>query len=373
MEQGGDLSERDQPAVAAIRGRILLHTRTVEAAALATHICDGTVLCGAGALGDVKDALRQVGTVPVLADPAHYENHFATASESFYVRPRPDTAGLLALPHDIDRPGRDQLAAGAAAALTPTRYFAADDDVAVSAATRRLKRLDDSQVIFTVPLAAGWLRSDKSVRFLIDALNRVPHVKALAFGSAGNPLSDRSSARRLRGLIDNINHVALIRTGLAGLDAYTRGAAFVSIGVQNSCRAFRPPDAVGRPDANRSGRPKSYVLHPDLMQYYRPDKLAHLYGFTTPPACDCTVCDGQSLTRFSDDRDDVRAAEQHNLAVWLPWAEELRAASPRERRHLWSARCYAAIEAHERASLLWRSRRDPGPPADLSLWATGAD
>ncbi|MBQ0850642.1 hypothetical protein J8N05_20980 [Streptomyces sp. BH-SS-21] len=373
MEQGGDLSERDQPAVAALRGRILLHTRTLKAAALAEYAGDGTVLCGAGALGEVKDALRYLGTVSVLADPAPYEEHFAGVSDSFYVKPRPEAGGLLSLPHGVDRPGQDQLAAGATAALTPTRYFAAGDDLAVSAATRRVRQFDPSQVIFTVPLAAEWLQSDRDVRFLIGALNRVPHVKALALGSAGDPLPDRASAQRLRILIDNINDVALIRAGLAGLDSYARGAAFVSIGMQKSCRAFRPPDAAGRPDANRSGRPKSYVLHPDLMQYFRTDALAHLYGFTTPPPCDCIVCDGRSLTRFSDDPDDVREAEQHNLATWLPWAEELQEASASDRRYLWRDRCYAAIEAHERAGLQWRSRRDPGPPAGLTLWATQED
>ncbi|WP_186001593.1 hypothetical protein, partial [Streptomyces sp. IB201691-2A2] len=323
--------------------------------------------------GEVKDALRYLGTVPVLADPAHYEEYFAGVSDSFYVKPRSDLRSLLPLPHDMDRPGQDQLAAGTTAVLTPTRYFAAGDDVAVSAATRRMQQFDASQVVFAVPLAAEWLQSDRDIRFLIGALNRIPHLKALAFGSAGDPLPDRGAARRLRRLIDNINDVALIRTGLAGLDAYARGAAFVSIGMQKSCRAFRPPDAAGQPDANRSGRPKSYVLHPDLMQYFRTDALAHLYGFTTPPPCGCTVCNGQSLTRFSDDPDDVREAEQHNLATWLPWAEELQEASPDDRRYLWRDRCYAAIEAHECASLQWRSRRDPGPPASLSLWATQED
>ncbi|MFH8470364.1 hypothetical protein [Streptomyces sp. NPDC017991] len=373
MERGADLSEQDQPTVAALRGRILLHTRTLKAAALADRTSDGTILCGAGALSEVKDALRYLGTLPVLADPAHYEENFAGVAASFYVKPRSDTGRLLPLPPDMDRPGQDQLAAGTTAVLTPTCYFAAGDDVAVSAATRRMQQFDASQVIFTVPLAAEWLQSDRDVRFLIGALNKVPHLKALVFGSAGDPLPDRGAAWRLRSMIDNINDAALIRTGLAGLDAYARGAAFVSIGMQKSCRAFRPPDAVGQPDANRSGRPKSYVLHPDLMQYFRTDALAHLYGFTTPPPCDCTVCDGQSLTRFSDDPDDVREAEQHNLATWLPWAEELQEASPDDRRYLWRDRCYEAIEAHEHASLQWRSRRDPGPPASLSLWATQED
>ncbi|MEV0522858.1 hypothetical protein AB0I66_05490 [Streptomyces sp. NPDC050439] len=299
----------------------------------------------------------------------------ASTANSFYVQPRDGgIPALYATQRCVGYPGREQLDAGATAVLTPTRYFTSGDIWSVTAAVRRVRELDPEEVIFTVPLAARWLQSDQDTRRLIDSLNGIPHVKAIALGSSSDPLPDLTAARRLRDLIDDVYNVALIRTGLAGLDAYARGATFVSIGVRNSCRAFWPPDAR-HPDANRKGAAHPYVLHPILMEYFPGGDLAHLYGHGKPPECPCHVCDGQSFARFvGDDCDDVREAERHNVATWLPWAEELRRASPgRARRELWRQRCYQAIDARGAIERRWRSRRSPPASASLTLWASEGD
>ncbi|MFF1695138.1 hypothetical protein ACFVXC_16110 [Streptomyces sp. NPDC058257] len=373
-EQDGGLAEPDEPGVPVLRDRILLHTRTVAAAEAVDDVIGGTVLCSTQAVERAKDAGRNLQG-PLLLDPGRYEKHVAGSADSFYVKPRDDDGPMLYAPRrDAGYPGREQLDAGATAVLTPTRYFTIGDIHAVTAATRRVRELDPEKVIFTVPLAAPWLRSDQTIRWLIDSLNLVPHVKAIALGSPSDPLPDLPTAQRLRDLIDGIHNVALIRTGLAGLDAYARGAAFVSIGVQNSCRAFWPPDA-GHPEANPRGTPKPYVLHPVLMEYFPGGDLAHLYGHGRPPECPCGVCHGQPYTRFvGDDPDDVEEAEQHNLATWLPWAEELQRASPGgARRDLWQRRCYRAVDAREAIERRWRSRRSPPQSAALTLWATERD
>lgn len=372
-EQGGNL-ERGQFAHNALNDQVLLHTRTVRAAAPDQEAVNGMILCGPQALREAKNALFHLSGAPLLLDPARYEHHTASIHTAFHRPRQSDDCPLLSPEISGNSPGYEQLNAGATAVLTPTYFFTAGDPASVQAATRDMQSQDAATVIFVVPLDAQWLQTDENIRFLIRTLNEVPHTKALALGSIDNPLPDQRTARRLRALITGINRAALIRTGLAGLDAYAHGATFVAIGAQNACRAFRPPNAQGRRDANPSGGPQPYVLHPVLMEYFHGAELAYLYGRGNAPECACSACNGQHLARFSNDPDDVEAANQHNLAVWLPWAEELQLApSGRARRRLWQQRCWEAIDARAGVECQWRSRRSPQLPADLSFWATQED
>ncbi|WP_328375650.1 hypothetical protein OHB13_03900 [Streptomyces sp. NBC_00440] len=373
--ENGDLSGRRRSARQALGDKVLLHTRTAEPPADDGAGFGGIILCGTKALAETKDAQRHLADEPLLLDPALYEQHTAGAHESFLqTRPRFAPPGLYPEPATSMYPGSEQLDAGATAVLTPTRYFEAGDTAAVAEATRRMKQLDPDTVIFTVPLDARWLRSDDMVGFLIRTLNRVPHLKAIALGSVDEPLPDRDTALRLRALMSRINSTGLIRTGLSGLDALAHGATFVSIGVQPACRTFRPPGAAGTPGANPSGTRRARVLHPALMEYFHGDRLAHFYGFSDAPECHCDACNGLSLARFSDDAEDVQAADEHNVATWLPWAQELqRTPAGPQRRRLWQKRCWKAIDGRGEIVRRWRLARAPEPPAALMQWAVAED
>ncbi|MFI0262391.1 hypothetical protein ACH4OW_25495 [Streptomyces sp. NPDC017056] len=110
------------------------------------------------------------------------------------------------------------------------------------------------------------------------------------------------------------------------------------------------------------------------MEYFHGAQLAHLYGWGGAPQCHCGICNGQHLARFSDSPDDVVAANRHNVATWLRWAEALQAARPgSERRRLWKDQCWEAVKARETISRQWRSAQSPTWPAALKVWATAAD
>ncbi|MFH8590687.1 hypothetical protein [Streptomyces rimosus] len=373
MEPVGGVPGRRQPLWRDLENGVLLHTRRAGIPAQDDETADGLVLCSVSAPRAAQEArLAQRGHL--LFDLARYEQETASAHDVFYHDPSPDDASLLSADPDSTSPGQEQIRAGATAILTPTLCFRDGDRVAIRAAASHIQQYDPTTVVFVVPLDAQWLQSDDDVRFLVRSLNGVPHLKALAFGAVDGVLPNEEFALHLRALITGIERVALIRTDLAGLDALAHGATFVSIGVQSSCRTFRPPYTPGRPTANPSGLAYARVLHPVLMEYFYGGELAHLYGWNNAPACHCGVCKGQHIARFSDSPDDVRAADRHNVAVWLRWAEDLQAARPgAERRRLWKSRCWAAIEDRGRIEREWRSRKSPGWPAALKVWATAAD
>lgn len=370
----GDLPRPRQPARQALEDKVLFHTRRAEPPP-DTGSPGGIILCGTRALGAPQEARRHLADEPLLLDPARYERHTASTRASFFhEQPRCSPPGLCPLPDAAGYPGSEQLDAGATAVLTPTRYFEAGDTAAVAAAARRIRELDPDTVIFTVPLDAQWLQSEDAVGFLIRTLNRVPHLKAIALGSVGAPLPHQESASRLRALMSRINSVGLIRTGLAGLDALAHGATFVSIGVQPACRSFRPPGAAGTPGANPSGKRRARVLHPVLMEYFHGDDLAHHYAWSPPPQCHCPACNGRSLATFSDDEEDVEAADRHNIATWLPWAEELQRTPPGPlRRSRWRERCWKALDDRGDVVRPWGLARPPEPPAALIQWALPED
>ncbi|MFF3277496.1 hypothetical protein ACFYWU_42265 [Streptomyces chrestomyceticus] len=367
----GDVPGRQEPLWDALDNQVLIHTKPTGMPSRDGELADGLILCSAAALGAAKDA-QLLPVSRLLFDLSYYEQHTASAHETFRKAP-PGDASLLYPEPDSAPAGEEQIGAGATAVLTPTLCFRDGDRAAIRTAVSRVQEYDPASAVLVVPLDARWLQQDDDVRFLIRSLNGIPHIKALAFGAIDGVLPDENSALRLRGLITGIERVALIRTDLAGLDALAYGALFVSIGVQASCRAFRPPYTPGRPDANLGGGAKARVLHPVLMEYFYGAQLAHLYGWNNAPECHCGICNGQHLARFSDSPDDVTAANWHNVATWLRWAEALQAARPGPERRLWKDQCWEAIKAREAISRQWRSAQSPTWPAALKAWATAKD
>ncbi|WP_353946512.1 hypothetical protein ABII15_36185 [Streptomyces sp. HUAS MG91] len=351
----GDHLRTPPPVWDVLQDKILVHTRTSDGvrADLArmgkTH--DGLTLCAKDAIQIARSFNAHSAGEPLqLVDPEAYEE-YATIEEPF----RPDhicEPGQLSFLDDEDA-GKiqglldAQLRSGAAAALTPTRYIKAGKRDIVAAVVDVAGELDVERTILAVPLDHGWLRSDEDIDWLIEELSQLPHIKAITLGAIYNPLQLKGTATALRKLIRGLERVALIRTDLAGLDAYAHGALFASIGMQTPLRRIRTPGAT--PSKNRERRAvTTTVLHPQLLRYFNADTLHDLYGDTEPPACECAECQGESLTRSQhENRAHQEAANRHNIATWLPWAQELQRAAPGQARYAaWQELCWNAVEAH---------------------------
>ncbi|WP_406337625.1 hypothetical protein [Streptomyces sp. NBC_00649] len=368
-ERPGDHLRRTRPAWELLEDKILIHTRgkNQEAISLPTlknH--DGIVLCGADAAAAAKGFKYTADGKPLLIDQQAYE-HEATAEEPFYPTPGLN-ADLLPLFESglLEQQHAGQLHNGATAALTPTGYLKAGDRSAVRAATERARDLDPSTTIFLVPLDGQWLKTVDAIDFLARTLESVPHLKAIALGADRNPLNTAIAAQNLRALVTRLHRVALIRTDLAGLEAFAHGAIFASIGMQTSLRHISRPG--GQPPFSR-GQYTTAVLHPDLMDYFKADKLATLYG-RQDATCTCSVCNGRQLTRFDHTRDDQAEANLHNIAIWLPWVEELQRSAPgRERRNAWHEICRTAYDAYQEHREKLAAPGELKIPPWLTVWA----
>ncbi|MGY0022135.1 hypothetical protein [Streptomyces sp. cg35] len=376
--QPGDHLRRARPAWDVLEDKILVHTRAVvrsgKSPALAAAAHDGIVLCGADALATAGTFDRHTPDMPLrLVDPEGYAR-YATADQPFQLEScnHPGQTSLFGEDDELERTQEGQLLQGAAASLTPTRYLGPGDRRALDAAVAAVRDIDPQRTILTVPLDQRWLRTPDDLDHLIGALGELPHIKAIVLGASNNPLRTRCSVMGLRRLITGLDRVALVRTDLAGLDAYAHGALFVSIGMQTSQRHIRPPDS-GPPRRNGSNVTTA-VLHPQLMDYINADKLRDHYGRLPAPRCDCTVCQGRSLLRFDHTYDDQEEANRHNLATWLPWADELQRTAPgADRRNAWQELCRDAVQAHQR---LREELADPGAldtPRWLRVWAGEPD
>ncbi|WP_069883498.1 hypothetical protein [Streptomyces luteocolor] len=380
-EQPGDHLRRLQPAWQLLKDAILVHTRASSGDG-ANHVAsarehDGIILCGSDALPAAGTDHRQGGSRRLqLVDPDSYGD-YATADAPFllesHIRNGQPTLFDETDADELRHHQEAQLRNGATAGLTPTRYIKGGDRPSVAAAVQAVRDLDPQQTILTLPLDQQWLRDADGLDYLVAELADVPHIKALALGSAMNPLAAKGAVTGLRRLIGSLDRVALIRTDLAGLDAYAHGALFTAIGMQTAMRHVRKPGSRGA-GGRKPNRHTTMVLHPQLMDYYRAETLRDLYGRRSEPLCHCTVCEGASLLRFDHNARDQEEANRHNIATWLPWADHLQRTEPgTARKSAWQQLCHDARNAHQE---LREDLSAPGAletPRWLKVWAGDPD
>ncbi|CAM5308065.1 hypothetical protein SXANM310S_00122 [Streptomyces xanthochromogenes] len=383
IQRPGDHLRQTRPAWERLEDKILVHTKVSVPGGMGTVLAadahDGVVLCGAAALPTAGILHRRTqGGRLQLVDPDTYGGNATT--EQPYQLGRDRGPGQESLFGQDSLFGEDELSLlrttlnaqlhrGTVAGLTPTRYIAGGDRDAVSAVVEGARDLDPDRNILTLPLDYKWLRVPDDLDHLITALTGLPHVKAVALGAAMNPLTTRGAVAALRHLIKSVDRIALIRTDLAGLDAYAHGALFVSIGMQTSMRHVSPPGSV--PPRLPEGRNvTTVVLHPQLMDYFKADRLREHYGRLPSPLCHCAVCHGRSLLRFEHCASDREEANRHNIATWWPWADELQRTAPgAARRNAWQQLCRDALVAVQD---LREELANPGAletPRWLTAWA----
>ncbi|ALG10212.1 hypothetical protein AOZ06_27945 [Kibdelosporangium phytohabitans] len=336
--------------VGALLNRVLVHATPAQAVALQPYVSaehGGFVLTGAQG--------RFHPDCPVLVDPAAYERHVATPDAPFLL----PTGGLLSigLPEMLD----DQLAAGATAAITPTKFIAAGDIGSLTAAARQVARLDRQDVLFLVPLdisLLGRAHFDEVTAILADAGHPVALVLGRRFGSLAQT-ADRvvPYIRNLRVLAAAIDLMPL-RTDFTAFDLVAHGAF---AGAPRSGGAVR-----------HTGDSAPDVLVPGFMAWWRGSDLADLFGArqNLAPRCPCVVCDEQRLTRL------IRAhhAEEamcHAVATWSAYAGDLLGQpTMRARAEYWRRMCGNAIGYHSELTHHLRRVRPLVPRKSIQTWAT---
>lgn len=340
--------------LASVRGRILIHVKSVSYAPLGRTPADsgGVVFSGKDARKNAQDFVSATGSGhPVVLDPSAYESSYATEEEPFTLESQQylDTSRT-----DLGATLEILVSGPANLVLTTTRYLRCDAEGAraLEEAVRQVNRVDLPNVVFAVPVDAGWLTDRRE--HLVSCLQRVNRVPtALILGSEGNPVKSWCRAQALRKVIKACPGTALLRTDLAALDAMVHGAAFASIGDTTSVRHAVPPGRQGGPP---SPDHSPNVILPDLMDYFRGSTLAE--DLRNPRYCLCDPCvewgegrgngeAGRLPTAFQDSSD-TRDAHAHNMAIWSRWWRELSSESSADAvKERWRGMCARAHKAYE--------------------------
>jgi hypothetical protein len=266
------------------------------------------VLTGFRSLAECR-ALRHVAPDLVLA--VDYESHtraYATAQAPFSIR-SPDGwrhLGMGALNEVLD----GQIYNGASFAVTPTTFLGYEDGSpvlrSVIAAANRLER-DDTVVL--VACSYKWLQRPALAEFA-EQLAACRHPVALTLQADSDPMERRGVPEGLRQLCRACPDLVLWRTDLAAFDAMTHGALAGAVGVTAGLRHAVDPAREG-PGGGRN--PFTVVLLGRLLRYFRVTTLQDWFAHSDPWACDCAVCRGAALDRFTDKAADVLQAHQHSI------------------------------------------------------------
>ncbi|MFI5756816.1 hypothetical protein [Streptomyces sp. NPDC051569] len=355
-------------------GRLLLHVSKSRLWQVRDHIDTdrgGLVLCGDGAVSKAMELRKEEFTAPLLVDPEVYTSHVATEEAPF---PRTEDEGFSFGDPQFDDPLRVSLnrqrAAGVTAPITPTGYIQAEDSAALLTATRQVEALDDPSVIFAAPVDVGWLQDDDSVRQLIGALNLIRGPKALMLGGQMDPLGRFPQAvSNLRRVLASVPGAALMRTDLAVFGALAHGASFGSFGTTGSLRHIVPP---GQPvQSTRGVVAAPHVLFPELMGFFLGSKIAKAFAAADGPPCNCRVCDGEGLDRFTSMHGEhQRRAAAHNVATMGTWLHMLMgAAHGFDRQMRWHELCRTAVEHYPILNASIDQKGTFKPDAQLKRWA----
>ncbi|MGF7235339.1 MAG: hypothetical protein ACQSGP_10340, partial [Frankia sp.] len=274
---------------------------TAETAAQAPKRSGGVIFAGVKGLTRVS-GLRLRGSA--LVDPAAYE---AEATR----KPRDDAnPGLFPLDPSgawLER----QRNAGLASLLTDGQLVGAGDREALA---RGLSRCAEARgpTVAVLPLTYHWLRGD-DLTALIAAVRAAGRPVALVLANAFNALDRAGAVAGLVRLIREVDPVpvSILRCDISAVGAVAYGAALGAVGLKPGTRHYAlpgPPPVEGRkPD--RSDR----LFVPGLFDYFKASRFPAF--FAADPAvldCDCQVCKGRSLLRFTE-QSDAGGVELHNL------------------------------------------------------------
>lgn len=235
-----------------------------------------------------------------------------------------------------------QAEAGADRLLTQghwAEWNLADDTLSRSIEAARRDCRDFSAATLVLAIDSRWITNSEGLYRTIDVLSHVPEPVALVLSHRDDPLSAQTAVNNLLALTRNVKQLSILRSDHGAIGAVATGATHGSIGLAPRYRHLYPPYAKsggGRPN-DRTAR----VFVFDLMDWFTGFTIAGWGATGVNLACSFDCCDGQSLTRFFDDR---LSADKHNRTVLAFVAEYVLDADPEDRLGEFSKLCNRALE-----------------------------
>jgi hypothetical protein len=292
----------------------------------------GLVLTGAAAAQRSRELHHAVPGLTLAVDYGGHTRQVASADAPFGIT---TTQGPL----DLDPAGLKEVLDGqrdnkASFAVTPTYFVPADETghaTVLKAVVRQANLLDRDDTVVLLPCNWRWLR-EPSLSRLVEQIRACRHPVALIMQADEDPLKRRHVPEGLRRLCRSCPRLVLWRTDLAAFDAMAHGALGAAVGASAVLRFGVAP----RPVSGGGGhKPYTVVLVRRLLRYLRVTTLQDWFAHIDPWTCDCAVCRGAALTRFTDSDTDVIAALQHSVCELYSLHDELDATLPGHDRHEW--------------------------------------
>jgi hypothetical protein len=290
-------------------------------------------------------------------DPCETQAQVATPEDPIAL-PVCENPGQLTLDGSITGPPTlvevidAQFRSGADFGVIPGRYIRAEDSDALIALLDAANEVDRADVVVRAPLAHQWLRPDDDhAGQLIAILGRSRHPVALSPGDRADPMENKGVPAGTRAVAQALgSKVILWKTDLAGLDAMVHGALAASIGVIPSLRHSTPPGKSGRAINKNDRTPKLFV--PRLLRYVRASYMHDVWFASKAPwTCNCPVCQGKPIDRFTGATQSLQEAAAHNAIAVTALHRDVFAVSDAHRPVLWKEKLEQAELAHTELSI----------------------
>ncbi|WP_051745011.1 hypothetical protein [Streptomyces yerevanensis] len=318
-----------------LRDRLLIMARDRWAIDVLPHVrprTGGLVLTGADAPVRCREIRNAFPSMVVAMDLESHTREVASADAPFGLRTGYGWRSLDLT--DLNEILDGQRENKASFAVTPTCFIPADEtgDAAVlKAVIREANRLRREDTVVLLPCSYRWLKG-VSLLHLVEQIRACRHPVALIMQADTDPLNRSHVPEGLRQLCRSCPRLLLWRTDLAAFDAMAHGALGAAVGASAVLRFGVAP----RPDNGGGGhKPYTVVLVRGLLRYLRVATLQDWFARTDPWTCDCAVCKGAALTRFTDSDADVLAALQHTVRELYALHEELDSTLPGHERIEW--------------------------------------
>jgi len=346
-----------------LRGRLLMQAGSADVLRLAARVplngMSGLVVTGAQNFGLIAQLRRSYPELLLATEPDVDKDSHAEPSMPF-VLGEPNLFGTPTLNSVLD----DQLEAGASFALTPTGHIRAADALSMKAAVEQANALDRDDVVLRLPCDAYWVKP-AHITQLQAVVSRSRHPVALSLTHRTDPMLGKGVVAGVQALSAAIPDLALWRTDLAAVEHLVNGGLAGAVGLLPSLRHGLAPGQRGFAIDKSDRTPK--VLIPGWLHYMRGSHLQRVFASSAPPHCDCQLCGGAPLDRFTGSDEDRALAHDHNATVITKMAEDLDAVGAQGRDRWWGEQLQTAVDLHDSASRSTGSH--VGVPDVVLAWA----
>lgn len=311
-----------------------------EEASLIRANTGGAFLVGEDASRYFPHIRRANPNLPLIIEPGALRKHWASAERPFK-GDGDENSFQLSLDAELDwqRMNSDL-------AITPTGQIKVTESAALKAALNAANTLDRGDVLFALPMAAGWLSQQSLLKQLIAVINRSRHPVLLAFTGSGNPVESMVRACAYRRIFQEATvPVVAYRTDLIGFDALAHGAIASAIGSYPSIRRLNRVDKGGRAIDREDLSPHMFI--PDMLRFVRSTHMRReWFAGASPIHCFCDICRGAALDRLHGEVPDRRIGHNHNVVSIDNLFSSYVGLSQAERRMLWARQTAGALDTY---------------------------